>query len=372
MMLTPLFAMAAAAQAAPATDLAGIWEGNVGTLPVRACFVQREWGTFGAYYYQSRLQLIALEAVDGVAGAFDEGGGGGAGPGENAPRWRIERADATWLTARWTGAGRTLPVRLRRVSRASGEEGACASFAFHRPRLAGVQTTSNRAAVDGIAYTKLTLVNRGRFEIAVQTFALDGTGPAVRRINTALGAELAGNPPGWFECISGSLSQGPYEGSEESTLEPAMISRRWLSVASHSAWSCGGAHPDSSNIYRLFDLTSGAEVELLDWFLPAAVKREHVEGAEDDLRTLEPAFRSFLLADWHPGADMAECDEVVRSQDSWNVGLTRDGFLFSPSLPHVAQACGEEFSVDFDRIRPWLTPQAAASVRALRAERPAA
>ena len=369
--LLTAFALAAAFQpAGPASDLAGVWEGNVGTLPVRACFVQRDWRTFGAYYYRSRLQLIALEAADGAPGAFNEGGGGGAGPGENPPRWRIERAAAGMLTGRWTSGGRTLALRLRRVARVPGEDGACASFAFHQPRLAGVQTTSRRAAVDGTAYTKLILNTAGHFETALETFALDGTSPAVRRINTAVGAELAGNPPGWFDCISNSLSQGPYEGSEEVKREPAMISRRWLSVAEQGAYFCGGAHPDSSNVYRLFDLTSGAEVELLDWFVPVAVKREHVEGAEGDYRTLEPAFRTFLLTGWHADAGAAECDEAVRSQDSWNVGLTRDGFVFSPSLPHVAQACVEEFSVDFDRIQPWLTPQAAAYVRALRAERP--
>jgi hypothetical protein len=147
-----------------------------------------------------------------------------------------------------------------------------------------------------------------------------------------------------------------------------MISRRWLSVASSSDWDCGGAHPDSSSRYRLFDLISGAEAELLDWFTAAAVKRETFEGSSEVSRTLEPAFRTFILTGWHAAADAAECDEVVRSQDDWSVGLTRDGFVFSPSLPHVVTACSEDFAVDFDRIQPWLTPQARDEVRALRAE----
>lgn len=358
---------AAAAQPTPPALLAGIWEGTIGTLPVRACFVERDSGAFGAYYYHSRLQLIGLEeAVTGRRDAFRET----ADSGGSAPVWHIDRGSDA-LGGRWTNGGRTLPLRLHRVAQASGEASPCASLAFHRPRLEGVRTVSSRATADGTAYTKLTLDTGGHFGIAVETFALDGGGAAVRRINATLAESLAGDPPRWFECIANSLETMPYEGESEEALAPALISRRWLSVASHAAWSCGGAHPDASNVYRLFDLASGAEVDPLDWFLPTAVRREHFEGSEEDRRTLEPAFRTFLLADWHPAPDAAECTEVIRTQDDWNVGLTRDGFVFTPLLPHVVQACGDEFTVSFERIRPWLTPEGAANIGALQAERPA-
>lgn len=364
-----LIALAAAAlqpaAPAPPTMLAGVWEGTIGDLPVRACFVERDWGASGAYYYQSRLQSIGLEeAVSGRRDAFREM----AESGGSAPVWHIDRGPET-LGGSWTNGGRTLPLRLRRVADVHGEESPCASLAFHRPRLQGVHTVRSRASFEGTAYTKLTLDTGGHFGIDVQTFALDGDGAAVQRINTALGESLAGDPPRWFECVTNSFETGTLEGESSEMLAPAMISRRWLSVASQAEWSCGGAHPDNSNSYRLFDLASGAEVQVLDWFLPTAVKREHVEGVDEDSRTLEPAFRAFLLSEWHAPPDAAECDEVVRTADYWNVGLTRGGFTFSPQLPHVAQACGDDFNVDFDRIRPWLTPEGAAAVAALRAER---
>ena len=46
-----------------------------------------------------------------------------------------------------------------------------------------------------------------------------------------------------------------------------------------------------------------------------------------------------------------------------------DGFVFSPDLPHVSQACGDEFTVPFARVRALLTREGAANVDALRAER---
>lgn len=365
LVLGALAPSAASAQPASTPGLAGIWEGTIGTLPVRACFVTHEWGTFGAYYYMSHLHLLGLEAQDGAPGTFSETGG------EFTARWSGVQAAGDSLTARWTGEGPALPVRLHRVAATVGEAGACASLAFHQPRLAGIHTVSARATVDGTAYTKLTLDTAGHFEIAVQTFALDGDSAATRRINTALGEELAGDPPRWFGCITNSLDMSPLEGQQSVTLEPAMISRRWLSVGSQGDWSCGGAHPNEDSSYRLFDLTTGAEVALLDWFLPTAVKREHIEGMDEDSRTLETAFRTFLLTGHRADPDNAECESVLREADYWNAGLTRDGFVFRPELAHVVQACSEEFTVDFDRIRPWLKPEAVAAVAALRAERPA-
>src|SRR5690349_4098884 len=176
-----LLAVAAAAQAAPA-DLPGIWEGTVGNLPVRACFVRREYSRFGAYYYLSQRRLIALDAEEGTENAYREGGGAGG----DGPRWRIEQAGPDTLTARWTGNGRSLPVRLRRVSFVEGEEGPCGSIDFHRPRLEGVRTVAAPASLDGVSYRRLTLSTEGRFETSVQTFALDGGGAAVERINAEL------------------------------------------------------------------------------------------------------------------------------------------------------------------------------------------
>lgn len=358
-MLSALLALAAAA-AAPA-DLPGVWEGNIGNLPVRACFVQRESGAFGAYYYRSRGRSIALSAEEGRPGVFVEGNGAPAGQ----PRWRIDSAGPSRLAGRWTGNGRTLPIRLARLARVQGEESPCASLVFHQPRLEGARIVRTRAALDGISYTKLTLDTGGRFEAGFETFALDGAGEPVRRINAALAQALAGNPPQWFECIQDSLGYSPFEGAFDESLVPAMISRRWLSVAHHWDGSCGGAHPDSSNTYRLFDLASGAEVDLYDWLNDSAVERDGPRGSEEEIKKLRPALRDVILAGWR---SEGECEGVVEDTEFWNIGLTRRGFALSPSLPHVAQACGEDFTLSFERLRPFLSEEGAAKVRALQAE----
>jgi hypothetical protein len=169
----------------------------------------------------------------------------------------IERADAETLTARWTGGARTLAVRLSRLARMEGDESPCSSPVFHQPRLEGVRTVTTRATLDGVSYERIRLDVGERYDVSVETFVLDGEGEAAQRINTALGSSLAGSPPNWFECIQDSLGYNNFEGALAESLAPAMITSRWLSISHHWDGDCGGAHPDSSNNYRTFDLASG-------------------------------------------------------------------------------------------------------------------
>ncbi|MEA3044741.1 MAG: hypothetical protein QOH47_2579 [Sphingomonadales bacterium] len=361
-MFAPLIAIAAAAAAAAPAELPGIWQGTVGNLPVRACFARpEEWGSFGAYFYLSRGQLIALEAAEGANGTFREG----VGADPNRPRWRIERADAARLTAQWTGGGRTLPVRLNRVAGAGGES-PCSSLIFHRPRLTGVRTVTARASRDGVAYARIALDHGGRFDASVETFALAGASAAVRRINAILGRALTGDPPEWFDCIRAPLEQGPNEGSFNHSLEPTLISSRWMSVIHQYDDFCGGAYPNAGRTYRTFDLASGREIDLHDWLNGTAVEREGPAGSEAEIKTLRPALRDLVLTGWN--AEDAECVEGVRSHEFWEIGLTREALVFSPHLPHVAQACGAEFTISFARLRPFLTEEGAENLRRLQAE----
>jgi len=363
----PLLAAIAATALQPAAPapppLAGTWQGTIGGRAVRACFVQRDWGAFGAYYDMARLRLIPLTAEEGTGSGFSEGGGDAG-----TPRWQIVHAGPTRLTARRTSGRRTLPVQLRRLSGPQGEESPCAGVAFHRPRLAGIGTVTARVTYSGVDHDRLTLDTGGRFGIEVVTFALDGASPAIRRINAALAAPLAGDPPRWFECVSNSLQQGAMEGEYSEKLEMVTMTRRWLSVRYQQGGYCGGAHPDASSSYRLFDLTTGAEVNIQDWFNDRAIRRERVEGVSEEVRTLQPAFRAFLTESWQP--QDAECGEPIRTAEYWNIGLEGDGFLFGPQLPHALAACYQEWGPGVDMLAPWLTPEALAQMRALRAERP--
>ena len=346
-------ALAALAAAAPA-DLPGLWEGTVGALPVRACFGRRQGGDFGGYFYRSKLRHIALEPADGEPATFVETYSRGK------PRWRIERATAARLEGSWNDGRRRLPIRLTRAANGSKS---CDSLAFHGPRLAGIGSMSSRRATNGVAYSRLVLDPRGRFEATVETFALDGASPAVRRINAALRKPF----DEWSDCVRAPLAHGAFEGSYYVTLIPATITRRWLSVVQRYDDYCGGVHPNSGQTYRTFDLASGGEIDLLDWLGARAVKRERPAWTEEDVKTVRPEFRRVLLAGRRdPDPD---CYETVGTAKYWNVGLTRAGLVFSPLLPHVVRACADEIAVPVARLAPFLTPAGAAHLRQIEAER---
>lgn len=362
-MLAPLIALAAVAAPVPPVELHGIWQGTVGNLPVRACFARRESATFGTYYYLSQRRLIPLEAEEEGAGAsYRETDS----RDRSRPLWAIERADGDGLSARWTHGRRTLPVRLAPVARTDGEENPCGSLAFHQPRLEGVRTVSERASADGVTYSRIRLDHGSRFGASVETFALDGTSAAVRRINSTLGQALAGDPPEWFECLRTPLQWSPYEGGFDERLEPVMISSRWLSLVLQFDSFCGGNHPNSGQTYRTFDLASGSEIDLHDWFNERAVEHRRFEADDEVFTTLQPAFRDFILNGWTADPD---CDDVVRSQEYWNIGLKRDRFVFSPQLPHVVQACSETFTLPLAGLGAFLTEEGARNLRELQQER---
>jgi hypothetical protein len=119
--------------------------------------------------------------------------------------------------------------------------------------------------------------------------------------------------------------------------------------------------------YRNFDRSSGREIDLHDWLTDAGVERQRVEGTGDELKMLRPALRDAVLAGWR--AEDEDCAGVVRNEAFWSIGLTRTGFIFTPQLAHVVQACGDSFRVPFARLAPFLSLQAADDLRALHAER---
>jgi len=364
LLLAPI---AATAMASAPAGLSGVWQGEIGGLPIRACFSTRDSSAFGSYYYERHRRLIALEAEEDSGSVFREIDARDSGH----PRWRVERVDGTSLTGSWTQGRRALPVRLTRVAGwesepgEEGENGPCMSMAFNAPRLAGIEVTQAAASVDGTAYRRLTLRHDGQFEANVETFALERDDAAARRVNAMLSEALAGDPPQWFECVRNALRFFPHEGSFDQRLEPAIISGGWLSVVQNHDSYCGGNHPNGGKTYRTFDLSSGSEVDPLSWFGPMWVERSPPES-EEIYYTLRPELRERILAPWR--SEAPECDEAIRSQDFWNAGITRQGFVFAPSLPHVIQACGEEFSLSFDSVRDLLTSEGAAAVQAILAD----
>lgn len=353
-------ALAAPAQAAEAPAWQGVWQGAIGRLPVRACFADKDHGSDGAYYYLRHLRAIPLEQLEKPGSIWVEQDSRDA----KRPRWAF-KTTGTVLSGTWSDGRNSLPFRLTRVPGLKPGQLSCGSLLFNQPRLKRASIATSRARIGGVGYMKLAFRPGPQFpDVEIVTFALDRPSPAAQRINQRLREPLPGaaERSEWFRCMTASLDSVARDGEYRVAIEPVMATGRWLAARHWQEGSCGGASPFNSSVSRTFDLKSGAEVDLHNWLNGRAVARGNAGSGR--LAALRPAFRQFILARASP--QDAECREAVASEQYWDIGLRRTGLVFSPSLPRVVQACGDEILVPFNRLTAYLSPQGSAGVASLR------
>jgi hypothetical protein len=351
------------AQAAAPPPWLGVWQGTIGRLPVRACLQQRggEYSN-GSYYYMRQMKPIALEHQDNGSWAErDEGSDAVTGT------WTVAAA-GNRLAGQWRRGRITLPVALTRVALQPDEEDPCGSNAYVAPRVRPLRLVSKPASSKGFAYTELNWLVGSSFEdITLTSFAYRATRPGDAAINAALRVDPT-RPEGeadYLGCIKGQLSSLGTDGSFAFSYEPALVTPEFLSVTANAGGDCGGAHPSESQWHLTFDRVSGRQVQLSRWF----TSRGMVPGEPGDtssVRQLTPALRALALKHFpfEQGED-SECRQAVSESDYWDLAIDRHGLAFEPSLPHVAQACGERALVPFAELAGFLSAEGHAGVARL-------
>lgn len=337
----------ASAQAAPAWH--GVWQGTIGTLPVRACLQQRsETYRNGSYYYLSRLQPIPLSHEDD----------GGWSEENDSGRWTVT-ANGQRLTGTWRGGGKALPIALARVA-AAGDEDPCGSDAFIAPRLRPIKITAKPARQDGFAYTEQVYDVGPSFpEVDIASFSYPATRPGDAAINAALRLDPArpGDKADYLDCMKLALASGGRDGDFGLTYTPALVTPDYLSVAVALGGYCGGAHPDESLWHLLFDRASGQQLDLARWFTVRGVLPDGGEPGTS-IRRITPELRVLALKHFpFGGGEDAECRPAIAEEDYWEIALIRQGVVFTPTLPHVIQACEDGALVPFAELAPFFSPE---------------
>ena len=369
-----LLAVPASAQEAPAWI--GVWEGRIGTYPVRLCI--DSWGdqpARGAYYYLSRLEPIALTE--------EEGGGGWvelAPDGEQQALWEFAEQTGTRLHGTWRQGRRSLPFDLKPAAWTSKEEdGPCGSDTFLVPRIAGGEMISEPAELDGWRYTALTYRAPAHFaeELFLDSFAFAPERPGDTAILAALAKELpaAGRSAPYLQCMGDSIAVNGRDGYYSTASKPLLVSPAWLVTLESYDIYCGGAHPSHGFFHRTFDRQSGEETKLARWLGERAIEHKSYEADEEGYDLVRPALRELILtrgiSDGQPvegedESDEAECREAAREQEFWTFGLSREGMLFVPSLPHVIAACQATYTVPWTDLAPFLNQAGRAGLARLR------
>ena len=330
----------------------GVWEGTIGTLPIRACFQRRGADDpVAAYYYLSRLRPIRLEQ-QGNSKLWLETGD--AAETRRSPQWRFDGVGRTLLTGAWSVGAKQLPFRLTRIG-GEAEDEPCGGPAFNAPRLRPLKPSATRATFGGVAYTKLAFdPGPGFGDVSLATFALDGDGAAVRRLNMGLRHLMSGAAVSseWYGCVTSALGSTGTEGEYRAATTPELITPRWLAASQTISSYCGGAYPNAGVTSLLFDRATGAAVDLQDWLNDAAIERRRL-SPEDATVKLRSGLRRLLAA--RDKAVEADCRGASADAAYWDVGLRREGLRFTPSLAHVEQACAKPVLAPWATLLPFLT-----------------
>lgn len=355
--LLAALALTAPAQGAPAWH--GVWQGTVGKLPVRACLQERsETYSNGSYYYVARLRPIALSHEDD--GSWSEENDSG--------RWTVAASGGGRLTGTWRGGGKSLPIALARVPIAANEEDPCGSTAFIAPRLRPAKIVAAPARYQAFAYTQLLYeVGPGFPEVEIASFSYPPTRPGDAAINAALRLDPAKpeSEADYVGCMKMALASGGRDGDFNFAYTPELVTSEYLSVAANNGGFCGGAHPDESQWHVLFDRVSGRKIDLAGWLTARAIVPGGGEGGTS-IRRITPALRALALKHFPFGrGEDADCREAIAGEDYWEIALTRKGIAFTPSLPHVIQACEDAAEVPFADLAPFLSPPGRAGIARL-------
>lgn len=356
LLLLAAFLVPASVQAAPAWH--GVWQGTIGTLPVRACLQERsEIYRNGSYYYLSRLAPIPLSHEDDGSWAEENDSG----------RWTVTAAGSR-LTGTWRGGGKSLPIALNRVAVAPNDEDPCGSAAFIAPRLRPAKVVAKPARHQGFVYTQLLYEVGPAFpEVEIASFSYPPTRPGDAAINAALRLDPARpeSEADYAGCMKMALASHGRDGDFQFAFTPELVTSEYLSVAASSGGFCGGAHPDESQWHVLFDRVSGRKIDLAGWLTARGVVPDGGEVGTS-IRRITPALRAVALKHFPFGrGEDADCREAVASEDYWELALGRKGIAFTPSLPHVVQACEEAAEVLFAELAPFLGPAGRAGIARL-------
>lgn len=359
--LLPALALLAAAPAsaqetAPAWE--GVWEGKVGRFPVRVCL--NRWGEDvpgrGSYYYLSRLEPLSL--ADAGDGMWIES----APNSESEAEWFIEQIAEGTMRGLWRQGERELRFELRPVAweETEFEEGPCGSHAFIEPLIQGGETHYADAEFEGLRYVRTFYRPPASFadNVTIETFTFDADNPADAAINAELSSRIpSGWDSEWLQCLAGSLSAIGQDGFFEQTVKPTLVTRAFLGVEETSSTYCGGAHPNYYTVSHTFDRRNGTEIDLFDWLGEAP--------AEGEQSAIPGRLRDLVIARWPAGGD-EQCRDLAAESDYWYLGLSRDGIVFTPDMPHAATPCEEPVTVDWRALAPFLDAEGKAGLARLR------
>lgn len=249
--------MAVSTAAQAQTALQGVWQGQLGSSAITACFNLQANGDGGSYYYNRHLVPIPLSATS-VPGAWSEH----TEDGQSTGTWSIDTSSDTAITGTWLSpkGGTPLAIALQRVEPSEASKD-CGSDAYVSSLEAtnGI-TTIEKGSENGHPYTVATKAGQ-------KTLRLMGNNDAAtHKINKAI-AKIAHDPDGvktFNRERRESLADFARPVTSEILVRPTFFTTHWVTVQFYH-WQKGYGQGGISWALHTWNLDTGDEVDPWRW-----------------------------------------------------------------------------------------------------------
>ena len=348
-LLACLPALAQAGTPADNGQLAGVWQGKLGNTAITACFnLPSKFDNRGNYYYARHKTPIGLLQTRGETPWVEVTDGD-----DKTGSWQLAPAKDGQLAGTWHHPknGKTLPVQLRLVRPPAGEEQPCASGAYNAALEDFPTLITSRAMLfkdrKDRTFRSLRLADQVTVEL------LTPTAPAIASVNRQLRALLPKNKANlaeYFEQRRNFLGMDGRVMEDEVHAEPTFWSARHVTVSFYR-WAAGMGRNGISNQFRTWDLQTGKEVDVWQWFGGKSDAGSH------DMSTLPAKLKTMLFKD---AAIDQECKGDYQGHGYYHLSLTDTGVRFWEEA--YGSGCEQDFKVPYAKVAPFLTPQGRAAL----------
>jgi alpha-tubulin suppressor-like RCC1 family protein len=346
----------------------GLWQGTIGAQKVVVLLAPS--GCEARYYYRRHLWAIPLEEKDRRQGKVwrelqDDGG-------EATWTFTALSPDARSLSGEWVShdGQRHVPIRLDLSTPMSSTTGEDArphydcdvhSKAFDAPRIARARQERTVAKTDTLFKNGKTAFPYRQVSMLgdhIKSFALPDMSQ-VTRLQRALDDWEDESVSQFYGCAF-SLSGRPDMTNPDfyRELAPQFWSTQLLVLREAYSDFCGGAHPNGGiSGYLTWDVAADRPVDVWTW----------IKGADQPRHIVSKRLLDILMALYGRRNETGEdsCAHALEGQAYFEMYPSTAGMIFSPRLPHVAQACAEDIEVPWPRMRAFLTPTGQRAVSAL-------
>jgi hypothetical protein len=331
----------------------GVWGGRVSDVEIRFCAQsdpgQRINDDFAAIYTTQDYEIELLDR-------------------ESSTTWspRLAREDIVSLAVLEDGsvhlerspADLWSGVPLAPIDE-TGETSPCVSDAFNAPRTFLPDPVITSAEMDGMTYEVASIIDPSR-NGDVTTFRLPGSGVGIAAINARLAEALpqtAEDAP-YYTCTLDALQVGA--GSLwEHRIQPEWITDQFIVVENVEDVFCGGARPNYSVEWYVFDVETGEEIDTIAWIREDAfydLGPYAGQGPEIGDPEVVQGFRDLMVEAFAATNPSQSCHNLLNIVETWDVRPSRDGLVLTPSDDlGPARGCAVGLPFSIEAITPYLT-----------------